>query len=133
MSDIPLPQNIDDLVRQVVLLRDRLKEADDAHKEKTKVAREHKDRLETALLERLNAIGGDSVKTPSGTVYRTTKRSASIADGDAFKTFVQENEMFDLVDWRANAVAVGDFIEEHQAPPPGVNYSTMFTVGVRRK
>lgn len=129
---VQLPENIDDLVTQYIRLRDKLKEADEAHKEKTKNARAYLDLLNGKLLERLNDVGGDSVKTPHGTVYRTTRRSASIADGDSFRQYVIENEQFDLVDWRANANAVDDFIKENAVAPPGVNFSTAFTVGVRR-
>ena len=129
---IELPNSIDDLVAQYVALRDKLKAADEDHKRKTANGREYLEQLNSKLLERLNDVGGQSVKTEHGTVYRSTKRSASIADGDAFRTFVREHELFDLVDWRANANAVDDYIKDQGAPPPGVNYSETFTVGVRR-
>ena len=129
---VDIPVNIDELVRQYVLLRDRIKEAEDAHKAKLKDAKEHLEKLNSTLLDRLNQLGGESVKTSSGTVYRTTKRSASITDGETFRQFVINNEAFDLVDWKANANAVDDFIKEEKAPPPGVNFTTAFQVGVRR-
>lgn len=131
-AEIPLPDSIDDLVAQMVKTRDKLKEADDAHKERTKVARDYKERLENALLAKLNDIGGESVKTAHGTVYRTTRRSATIADGGVFREYVITEGAFDLVDWKANASAVDDFIKNEGTPPPGVNYSTAYTVGVRR-
>ena len=130
MPDIP--QNINDLVGQYVTLRDRIKEADDNHKKKVKAAKEYLEALETQLLGKLNDVGGESVKTPSGTVYRTERKSASIADGDLFRGFVKDNELYDLVDWKANALAVADFIKDNQVPPPGVNFSVAYTVGVRR-
>jgi|SanBayMetagenome_1026888.scaffolds.fasta_scaffold103515_2 hypothetical protein len=129
---VALPENVDQLVDQYVRLRDKLKEADEAHKKKTEQARAYLIMLNGKLLERLSEVGGESVKTPHGTVYQTTKRSASIADGDAFREYVINNGEFDLVDWRANANAVDDFIKEHAAVPPGVNFSTTITVGVRR-
>ena len=128
----PLPDNIDELVHQVVRLRDKLKEADDAHKKKTDGARDYKNQLEAKLLEKLNEVGGESVKTAHGTAYRSTRRSASIADGDLFRDYVVSNAAFDLVDWKANAPAVDDFIKSAGSPPPGVNYSMTYTVGVRR-
>lgn len=131
-AHVEIPENIDELVSQYVRLRDKIKEVEDAHKAKLKDAKEHLENLNNTLLSRLNDLGGESVKTASGTVYRTTKRSASIADGDTFRQFVISNEAFDLVDWRANANAVDDFIKEQNAPPPGVNFSTTYTVGVRR-
>lgn len=129
---VEVPESIDELVSQYVRLRDTIKAAEDAQKAKLKDAKEYLEQLNGRLLARLNEVGGESVKTPSGTVYRTTKRSASIADGDAFRQFVIGNEAFDLVDWKANANAVDDFIKEENAPPPGVNFTTVFTVGVRR-
>lgn len=126
------PENIEDLVDQFVKLRDKIKAADDAHKAKMSPAREYLEVLQGKLLDRLNEIGGESVKTPAGTCYRTTRRSASIADGEAFRKFIIDNDAFDIVDWRANALAIEDFIEANQSPPPGVNFSKTFTVGVRR-
>lgn len=129
---VDIPVSIEELVNQYVRLRDKIKEAEDAHKAKLKDAKDHLEKLNNTLLERLNQLGGESVKTSSGTVYRTTKRSASIADGDTFRQFVINNEAFDLVDWKANANAVDDFIKEQTAPPPGVNFTLTYTVGVRR-
>lgn len=128
----PLPENFNDLVGQYVRLRDRIKEADDLHKKKLEKAKSYKDRLEGRMLELLNEQGGNSVSTDSGTVYRTTKNTASIADGDAFREYVIENQFFDLVDWKANAPAVKDHIGAHLAPPPGVNFSSYYSVGIRR-
>lgn len=132
ISQIPLPDNVDELVSQYVRLRDRIKEADDAHKKKTAGARELLEKLNGKMLERLNELGGESVKTSAGTVYRTTKKSASIADGDLFRGWVIENGAYDVVDWKANANAVEDFIKAEGTPPPGVNYSQTYLVGVRR-
>lgn len=127
-----LPDSIEDLVAQVVMVRDKLKEADEAHKTKTATARAYKDRLEAKLLERLNELGGDSIKTSAGTVYRSSRQSASIADGAVFRDYIIQNAAFDLVDWKANAPAVGDFIKQQTTPPPGINYTIAYTVGVRR-
>jgi hypothetical protein len=131
-EEITLPTTIEELVDAMVKVRDKLKAADDAHKMKTATARALKDRLESRLLEKLNEVGGESVRTKHGTVYRTTRRSASIADGDVFRKFVISHEAFDLVDWRANANSVDDFIKSEGTTPPGVNFTTAFTVGVRR-
>jgi len=136
MSDTPvlpiLPDSIEELVSQVVAVRDKIKEADDLHKTKTAKARAYKDQLEAKLLERLNELGGDSIKTAAGTVYRSSRQSASIADGAVFRDYIIQNAAFDLVDWKANAPAVGDFIKQQTTPPPGINYTLAYTVGVRR-
>ena len=132
MTTIPIPATIDEIVEQYVILRDKIKAADDLHKKRTAGAREHLEALGTALLAQLNTIGGDSVKTGHGTVYRTVRKTASIADGAVFRQYVIAHEAFDIVDWKANAPAVEDFIKTQGTPPPGVNFNTMHTVGVRR-
>lgn len=124
--------DIDKRVSQYIQLRDMIKREDDAHKERMKPKRELLERLNGVLLELVNQAGGNGVRTDYGTVYRTEKKSASIADGDAFMRFVIGNEAWDLLDRKANVTAVQDFIEENKAPPPGINFNTTFVVGVRR-
>lgn len=124
--------NAAELIRQYVVLRDRIAAADEAHKEKVKPAKEYLEKLNNQLLDQLNALGGDNIKTPAGTAYRSEKKSATIKDGQMFRDYVIANELFDMVDWRANAGAVQDHIKEYEAAPPGVEFSTVFVVGVRR-
>lgn len=88
--------------------------------------------LNGMLLEHLNTVGGESVRTASGTVYRSIKKSASLADPDAFMKFVIDNHQWELLDRKANVTAVEDFLAEHHNPPPGVNFSQVFQANVRR-
>lgn len=119
-------------VEQFVKLRDLIKQRDDAHKEAMKPMREMLEQLNAMLLQHLNGLNGDSVKTAAGTVYRTEKKSASLADPVAFMDFVVQNGAFELLDRKANVTAVEDFINTNNVPPPGVNFSSAYTVGVRR-
>lgn len=119
-------------VEQFVKLRDLIRTKEAEQKAELKPLKETLEQLNSVLLQHLNDINGDSVKTESGTVYRTEKKSASLADADAFMEYVIANSAFDLIDRKANVVAVEDFINEHNAPPPGVNFTKTFVVGVRR-
>lgn len=139
MNDTPakvqsmVPATLDAMVDQFVRLRDKIKEADDAHKEKLAPAKEYKDQLEAAILEKLTETGLESAKTKFGTAYKTIKKSATVADGAAFREFVIGEAEYDLVDWRANAVAVSNYLDAHEGElPPGLNYGTFVSVGVRR-
>lgn len=124
--------DIEKRVKQYIQLRDLIKKEDDEHKAKMKPKRELLERLNGVLLEHLHSINGDSVRTEGGTVYRTEKKSASLADPAAFMDYVLTTQNFDLLDRKANVTAVADFIAEHNAPPPGVNFSISHLVGVRR-
>jgi hypothetical protein len=119
-------------IEQYIKLRDLIKAKDDAHKAAMAPIRETLEVLNNVMLQHLNAIGGDSVRSASGTVYRTAKKSASLEDAEAFMNFVIEKERFELLDRKANAKAVEDFISENGIMPPGVKMSVTQVVGVRR-
>lgn len=129
----PPTVDISKRVDQYVRLRDLIKTKEDEHKAALKPYKEMLDKLNSVLLDHLNTINGESVRTDTGTVYRTEKKAASLADPDAFMRYVIGSEAWDLLDRKANVTAVADFIEENNAPPPGVNFSTTYVVGVRRK
>ena len=132
LTNAPIKLDINKRVAQYVRLRDEIKRLDDEHKAKMKPYRDMLEQLNGVLLSHLNDIHGDSVKADAGTVYRTPKKSATLADPDAFMRFVIGNEAWDLLDRKANVTAVADFIDENNEPPPGVIFSTAYVVGVRR-
>ena len=123
---------IDKRVEQYVMLRDRIKDIKEKHKLELAPFNETLEKLNGVLLGHLIAIGADKVGTGAGTVYRTKKKSASIADMAAFWTYVQAQGDYDLVDRKANAVAVEAHIQDRGTPPPGVNFTVVDVVGVQR-
>lgn len=126
--------DLNDQVEKYISLRDLIKRQDDAHKEAMRPLRDQLDTLNAALLGQLISVGTESARCEAGTVYKTKKQSASIADGDLFMTTVIEKGLFELLDRKANVTAVADYIDEHNgSPPPGVNYSVTYVAGVRRK
>jgi len=120
-------------IEQYVLLRDRIKTMNDEHDVKTKPFREMLEKLGNDLQKYLLDTNQDSAATASGTAYLTTTASASIADGAAFREFVIDQALWDMLDWKANKTAVEDYAKEHNAFPPGVNFTRMQKIGVRRK
>lgn len=126
------PPTIEQRIDQYVKLRDTIKDKDDAHKKAMEPYREALEKLNNLMLSHLNTIGADSVKASSGTVYRTTKRSASLEDGDAFMRHVITKEAWELLDRKANVSAVEAYVAENGVLPPGVKMTSTQVVGVRR-
>lgn len=127
----PTP-NIGKRVLQYVQLRDMIAAKKKQQKEELKPLEDTLEKLNDLLLGYLNATNQNSSNTDGGTVYRTEKTSATLADGDAFMRFVIGSEAWDLLDRKANKTAVKEFISKNQSPPPGVNYTSFYEVGVRR-
>lgn len=123
--------DIEKRVAQYIALRNKIKAEDDAHAEVMKPKKDLLLALNALLLKHLSDIKSESVKTAAGTVYRSERKSASLADPDAFMNYVVEHGLWDLLDRKANATAVADFINENKFSPPGVNFSTIYTAGVR--
>jgi hypothetical protein len=129
----PTPLDLDQLVNQFVLLRDRKRVIEQGHELELKPFTKLLDEIGAKLLSYMQQTNVDSVSTPSGTAHQITKRSATIRDGAAFRDYVKSVDAFELLDLKANAPAVFDFIRTHDGvPPPGVNASTYVRVGIRR-
>ncbi len=119
-------------IAQYITVRDHIKAEDEAHKAKMKKPKETLDKLAGIIQKHMAEHSVQSLKTKAGTCYLSSKSTASLADPDAFMNYVIENKQFDLLDRRANVTAVKDFVTAHKALPPGVNLSTIETLGVTR-
>lgn len=120
-------------VEQYIALRDKIRSLEEEQKETLKPYKDTLEKLGAVILAHLNETGVESVRTNAGSAYLTPKKSATLADAKAFFDYCKSNDAWDLMDRKANVTAVGDFVEEHGAAPPGVNYSVELKVGVRRK
>lgn len=89
--------------------------------------------LKRHMLDLLNQVGGQSIATKQGTVYRTEKVKPSAADWAAiYEWIMQDPERFDLLEKRLKATFVKTLLDEGHALPPGVNVHREFEVSVRR-
>lgn len=128
----PEPIDVDGCAALYVEIRDKITELKAKLKEELKPYNKGLEDLDTILLKHLQDQGAKSISTTSGTVYQRVERSATIRDKKAFSDFVKANDQFDLIDWRANKVAIFDFMEKEAVDVPGVNTSAYMTIGVRR-
>jgi len=127
------PVDMEKRVEQYVRLRDLKEEIVERQKKELAPINESLDLLHQELAKGLDQLHVESAKTSAGTASFTTKASASIKDMDAFWTYVTLQGLFDLIDKRANVKGVQEHIAQNGAPPPGVNYTELRAVNVRRK
>jgi hypothetical protein len=100
------------------------------HKEELSQLKDVKERLKGVLNAHLIATGATSVKTPAGTFYRTERLTAVVKDPKAFMDQVVANQDWDLIERRANAAAVRDFIKTKGHGVPGVDLNVIQSIGV---
>lgn len=124
---------ISEAVAMYITLRDKKAQMKAQFDADVAEVQERMDKLEAKLLEVFNNTGTDSVKTPLGTAYVSTRTSASVADKDAFLDFVRNSKEWSLLDVRASKVAVEQYRSANDDElPPGINVRTERVVNVRR-
>ena len=90
--------------------------------------------LEATLIADAQAQGVTGFKTEAGTTYLDERMLTSIADDNAFFTFVREQGDLDFFERRVKVAHVKEWMEENGGHlPPGLNVFRELTMKVRRK
>lgn len=128
----PSPLPVDKLIEGYIKLRDKKDALKKEFDSKVENINATMTKIENALLKHLNSVGGDSIKTPAGTVFKKTVSSASVADWDQVLDFIRDNELWSMLERRVSKAAVEQYRAEHDDLPPGVNWSETVVVNIRR-
>ena len=89
-------------------------------------------KLEALIIDELNRIGAESIRTEHGTAYRTMRTSTKVVDWNLTLAFIREHELWELLEARVSKLAVEAIMVETNKAIPGVNVSREQTLGVRR-
>lgn len=119
------------LITHYVKLRDHVAAATKAFSEATKPYKAGMETIETALMARLIQRGADNTKTEAGTAYKVERLNVKVVDQTKFLDYVL-NGGNDMLLASAQKDAVRSYIDQHQAPPPGVEVSYFNEVNVRK-
>ena len=86
------------------------------------------------LMGALDKMGATSIKSPHGTVFVDYKDSATVSDAGAFLEWVHADweDRKTFLENRVSKTAVKQRLEDGDTPPPGVSYSKIKDVKVRR-
>lgn len=123
---------VSEAVALYIELRDQKASMKAEFEESLKPINEKMDKLEAKLLETMDLLGSDSMKTESGTAYVSLRTSASVADREVFMDHVKKNDDWGLLEVRAAKAGVEAYKAEHGDIPPGVNLREERTVNIRR-
>jgi hypothetical protein len=124
--------NIEKYVENYLLVRDKRKRIKDEAEEKMKKCDEVMQRLENALNQSMTELGADSVKTPHGTAYFSSRYRASGEDWLAIERFCLEHNRLDFFERRISSTVVKEYAETTGELPPGVRAEITRTVNIRK-
>lgn len=127
-----MTQDMEKRVGQYVAIRDLIRKLELKHEEELKELRVKLEQLGGIIHKFMDANNLENLKTAAGSCYISTRWTASVQDPDAFINFVIDNKEFDLLERRANATAVKEYVKDHNTLPTGVSLNALASVGVRR-
>lgn len=115
-----------------VRLRDERKELKDKYEAEDAILKDKMGKLEVWLMQTLDAIGADSLKTDAGTAYFSTRDRATCADWGTLYPWITEEGRVDMLEKRLATKPIVEYLEEKGELPPGVNIQRERTIIVRR-
>ena len=125
--------DLNNLVEKYIELRDKKAAIKKEYDLKTEKIDDVLDKIESTLLQTFHESGLDSVSTKAGTAYTSTRATAKVADKDMFMKFVIEGENWEFLENRCSKEAVEQYKAANEDLPPGISWSEIRTVNVRRK
>jgi len=89
--------------------------------------------LEEQMLDVCKRMSAESIRTKMGTIIRSIKTRYWTNDWDSMRTFIKDNDAFDLLEKRLHQTNMRQYLEENpDLLPIGLNVDREFTVVVRR-
>lgn len=130
MSDV----NVEQLVEVYITLRDR-KNAVQAEADKQIAEIDRDMQLITShLLEVCKELSADNIRTGAGTVIRAVKSKFWTSDWASMYRFIEEHNMFDLLERRIHQTNMRLFLEANpELLPEGLNIEKEYNITIRRK
>lgn len=123
----------DKAVKSYVGLREQIGEIEREADQRVRGLKDKMAKLDTWLQMQAAKDGLEKVSTRHGTVFWTVVDSCSVSNRTAFMEFIREREAWEMLETRAAKLAVREYIQTHNAIPPGVEYSTRKSINVRSK
>ena len=129
-----MSNNLDELVKTYLTIRNERERIEAEWAVKDKELKGELDVLAQTFMTHCNESNAKSIRTDYGTVMRKLNERYTVSDGTAFRKFVMDNEMPELLEARIAQANFKEFIAERKADglPPGVNVMREFTIVVRK-
>lgn len=120
-----------DMIEKYLALRAKVAKIEARHKEELSPYTTVREQLENLLLAHLNDTGTDSAKCKAGTAYKSTTTSVTVKDWPSTLAYIQEHQLWDLLEARVSKTATVEIMEERKQPVPGVQITRAVVLRVR--
>lgn len=129
----PVP-DVDTLVSVYIKIRDKKNEIAAKAREEEELLNLKLKKVDGLLLKYCQDNNIESVRTESGTFYRSVKQKFWTSDWESMNKFIMEHGVPELLEKRIHQGNLKQFLEDNPDQlPPGLNCDSEYTVTVRRK
>lgn len=131
-GNVEAEKRLDVLVSNYVTIRDHIKETEEVIDKHLAPFKAKQQEITAELLKLMAGQGAESCRTKYGTVSALVRHTAALTDPDAFMDYVRQNDLFELLDRKANTTACREHAKYNGGSlPPGVKINSLRYVGVR--
>lgn len=131
MNDEQIP--LDKLIKVYRKIRDRINVLTQEYETEVEGLKELQEDIAKEMKDILLSLGQKSANTKFGTIILGTKTRYTTNDWDAFKKFVLEHEVVELLEQRIAQLNMTQWLKENPTLiPPGLDQATEYTVTVRK-
>jgi len=124
---------MDTLARVYLRMRNKISAVTQKYEAEVNEIKEQQAEVVNAMREQMKALGSKSIRTDSGTVMMKLSTRYMTHDWDAFKTFVIENKVVELLERRIAQKNMAKFLEDNpDLVPPGLNSESEYEISVRK-
>lgn len=126
--------SVDAVIKAYVKTRDEMVLLKKEFEDKEAVLNELQERRANWLLQQMDVVGVNCMKSVHGTAYQMRNESVTMGDWDSFFAYVENTKQYNLLQHGVNKTAALEIMGESREnnPPPGVNYVAIRSVGVMR-
>lgn len=123
---------LDEAINVYVATRDELAAERKAYNTYEARAKNYMSRIEMFIKGKADEMGVDSVRTKSGTAYRTVKTAYRVGNWESYLDWLKETNNFQCLEKRAAKNAVKEIHDDTGEIPPGLEYHVEVGFDVRR-
>lgn len=125
---------IEKVIQAFVKTRDEIEAIEAETKQRTAALKERQKKQQAWIQRHLEEQGLKSAKTDYGTAYINIVESVKVGDWDDLLEHVLNTQSFELFNKAVNKTAVLELMGDNRenSPPPGVKYTSIREVRVRR-
>jgi len=128
------PFPVDKVIDAFVKTRDEIEAIEAEAKAKVAPLKERQKKQQAYIQRHMEEQGIKTIRTDSGTAYINVAESVRVGDWDALLEYIRTTEEYELLNKAVNKTAALEMMGEKRQnqPPPGVKYTAIREVRVRR-